>query len=84
MNGMQMMLKQFGIDPVELQKNLVDGKQQAEEWLKKFDARLEAIELKLTRIEEQFNGGSDRNTGSKRDIDSGECGIVASGGTRCN
>ena len=55
MNGMQMMLKQIGIDPEELQRNFVEGKQQAEEWLKKFDARLERIESQLARLENANN-----------------------------
>ena len=50
MNGMQMLLKQFGVDPDELQRNLAEGKKQAEEWLKKFDARLERIESQLALL----------------------------------
>ena len=50
-----MLLKQFGLDPDELQRNLAEGKQQAEEWLKKFDARLERIESQLARLENANN-----------------------------
>lgn len=65
MNGMQMMMKQFGIDPEELQKQLLAGKTQAEEWLKSFDARLKALQTQnetlekiLIRIEGKLDAGN--------------------------
>ena len=53
MNGMEMMLKAMGMDPAKIMAELNKASEGFQAVVKHFDARLDAIEKRLEKIEGQ-------------------------------
>lgn len=55
MNGMEIMLKSFGLDPEKIKSELVDAKDKIAGAIENLDSRLKTIDDRLTRIEIKLN-----------------------------
>jgi hypothetical protein len=51
MNGLQMMLKAMGFDPVIFMKQIDEAKVSVQQTVQNFDTRLAALETRLSNIE---------------------------------